>query len=150
MKMIKKYPEIRCRDSQGAGYYHAKRSGGRLHDGVDFISTLQEASYIFRAGSDVLALAEGVVTKIGYPYADHLEYRYVEIEDSRGFKARYFYVLPSVELGYSIEFGDKIGVCQTLQPIYGGIQDHYHFEVIKYQGGQKVFFDPMKYLAGDL
>lgn len=138
--MIEIIPEARGRDRYGAGYFGASR-GSRSHGGVDFVR---------KAGEPVLAFAGGKVTKLGYPYRDHLEYRYVEITDDRGFRCRYFYADPHVSVGDRVVPGGLLGRAQDLERLYPGITPHYHFEVITMSGRKKVYHDPIKYLAGDL
>lgn len=138
--MITQLPPMRCRDKQGAGYYGASR-GSRTHVGVDFV---------LNAGDDVCSFNEGTVTKLGYPYANHPEFRYVEVTDRNGYRCRYFYCDPAVFRGDVIHVGTVLGASQDLRALYSGITPHLHFEVMKMNGGQKQFFDPIKYLAGDL
>lgn len=124
-------PAIRGADSQGKGYFGASR-GARKHMGVDFVAV---------AGQPVKAFLAGVVTKLGYPYADKLEFRYVEIKRDNGDLVRYFYVSPTVEVGTRVTLGQIIGMCQQLP--YAGITNHYHLEVKV--GGEYV--EPIKYLC---
>jgi len=116
-------------DAHGSGAYGASRAGGRRHRGVDI------ACY---PGSRVLAVAGGRVSKIGYPYdptdARRGHLRYVELTDADGFRARYFYVAPSVEVGSDARRGAPLGITQPLRPIYPGITEHLHFEVIAPDG----------------
>lgn len=127
-------PRMRGRDAQGCGYFGASR-GGRAHNGIDFASC---------PGTPVAALSPGKVTKLGYPYADKLEFRYVEVTDPDGLRCRYFYVRPSVSVGQDVRVGDTLGTVQMLP--YAGIEQHYHFEVMK---GRGEYLDPIKYLCGD-
>lgn len=125
---------IRGIDKFGAGHFGASRDGGkRTHVGVDPITI---------AGADFLSRVEGTVSKLGYPYKGNLDYRYVQITAKNGWLWRYHYVAPSVELCLKIKVGDKIGVCQDLQPRYPGITQHVHFE-IKVDGE---YIDPTNYL----
>lgn len=110
-------------DAYGSGRFGASRDGGtRQHMGVDYIAT---------AGQAVLAPISGYVTKIGYPYADDTELRYVEIDNpALKISARVFYVDPGVVVGQAVRLGTRIGVAQTLQARYpGGITDHVHLEM---------------------
>lgn len=153
--MMKLFPLIRCRDSFGAGYFGAGR-GGRPHNGIDVCSNLPDDSSVgifvkaFKNGDAVKALRRGTVTKLGYPYANHLEYRYVEITDPRGYRARYFYVDPSVSVGDDIDAGDCIGHLQDTGKLYQDITPHVHFEVVTGKRPNRTYHDPMKYLAGDI
>lgn len=124
-------PPIRGSDQQGCGYFGASR-GARLHNGVDFVA---------QPGDPVRAFLPGVVTKLGYPYAGDLSFRYVEVQRPNGDCVRYFYVSPTVETGDRVAAGDMLGTCQALP--YEGITPHYHFEV-RVRGQ---FVDPIKYLC---
>lgn len=121
--------QIRGCDKWGCGHFGASR-GNRKHNGVDIIWT---------AGKPFHALTQGVVTKLGYAYADDLSFRYVELTDRVGARWRYFYVKPSVELGEEINAYEDIGVVQTLQNRYPEIVDHVHFEIIRADG---TYVDP--------
>jgi len=133
MKQLK----IRGNDNYGSGYFGARRDGGkRTHVGVDAITV---------AGEDFHSRVAGSVSFLGYPYADDLSYRYVQITDSNGWQWRYYYVDPKgcVELGLKIKVGDKIGTCQDLKPRYpNGMTQHVHFEIKV----NKKHIDPTKYL----
>lgn len=138
--MITSLPGTRNRDKHGAGYYGASR-GKRKHVGVDFL---------INAGDKVCAFRGGTVTKLGYAYADDLSFRYIEIKDSRGYFCRYFYVEPSVAVGAVVDLGSTIGTSQSLGQRYVGITPHLHFEVFLLEGREKKYFDPFRYLAGDI
>ncbi len=118
--------EIRGQDCQGAGHWQAPR-GERKHNGID---------YICDSGDQVIALKDGLVTKIGYPYnpndttKGHL--RYVEVTDNKKARVRYFYIKPKVKVGDKIRVNDILGISQDLTKIYPGITQHYHLEVIGY------------------
>ncbi len=131
-------PSIRGYDPQGAGHYGASR-GKRAHNGVDFVCAIDE---------EVTALSSGVVTKIGYPYNPGLitkgHFRYVEIKDNIGLRCRYFYIMPHVSLGDTVQIGDVIGQSQKLTKVYQGITQHFHFEVKTKQGR---FVNPHCYFA---
>lgn len=119
-------PETRC-DAMGLGYFGAKR-GSRSHNGIDLVHAVNDV---------VLAFRDGVVTKLGYPYADDLSYRYVEVTDDFKHRARYFYVDPSVEVGDEVNAGQVIGFCQDIAARYNEsdmvdhekMQNHVHFEI---------------------
>lgn len=149
--MLTQLPPTRCRDRYGAGYFGASR-GKRKHNGVDFV---------IQPGTQVCAFQRGTVTKLGYCYAKHPQYRYVEITDSRGYRCRYFYVCPAVSDGSDIDRGSPLGTAQDLAPLYPGITPHIHFEVMTMKSdgiqfddsivwGERVYHNPFKYLAGDL
>lgn len=106
-------------DKWGCGHFGASR-GDRTHNGVDIIT---------EPGDRVYCLNRGIVSKIGYPYADDLSYRYVEIMDA-GWAWRYFYVEPIVHVGDEVDAYTIIGEAQALGPRYPGISPHIHLEVI--------------------
>jgi len=138
-------PPIRGYDAHGAGHYHAPR-GDRLHNGVDV------ACY---AGSVILSLTAGIITKFGRPYyyehpENHQEkaknnLSYIEITDDEGLKFRYFYVShqPDLTTGDEVKVNQEIGVVQDLDYIYPGITQHFHLE-IKDQDGE--YYDPTDFI----
>lgn len=117
--MIKLTAPERGVDDFGSGAYGASR-GSRTHNGID---------YCAQPSSIVHALTGGEVTKLGYPYADNINFRYVQITDHEGFNWRYFYVKPSVEVGDKVNADDSIGFVQDLNTRYKGITPHVHLEV---------------------
>lgn len=119
--------DIRGEDVHGAGYYGAPR-GSREHKGIDF------ACY---SGTTILPIKAGKVTKLGYPYADKLEFRYVQITDKAGYRWRYFYIQPSVVMNQVVTVHTELGKVQKLP--YEGITQHCHLE-IKNPDGE--FVDP--------
>ena len=127
-------------DTWGDGRYGAKR-GKRQHRGIDFAAW---------PGSTVLSPVEGHVTKLGYPYADDLTYRYVQITDDRGYHHRFFYVDPedTVELEDYIFEGDPIGTVQNLLRRYPRAKQgkkmtpHVHYEI---KGPDGDFINPQTY-----
>lgn len=131
--MIRVRPKIRGLDNHGSGEFGAPR-GDHTHRGVDFA---------LLPDSKIEAVSDGIVTKVGYPYADDLHFRYVQITDDLGLNARYFYVDPSVNVGDHIEQGDVIGTAQSLNSRYPGITPHIHFEV---KDDRFVYLDPNVYL----
>jgi len=122
---------FRQTDSQGSGHYGASR-GSRVHNGIDI------ACY---PKSVVLSHVAGTVTKIGYPYADKLEFRYVEITDESSLRHRFFYVDPLVKVGWPVKVGDQLGMTQELP--YSGITQHVHYEIKNNEGN---FLDPNDYI----
>lgn len=122
-------PEIR-NDKQGQGHFGAKR-GSRTHKGIDFCAAI---------GAPIHSHVDGVVTKIGYPYAQKFDtkknklksaLRYVEVTDIEKRKHRFFYVDPCVGIGDPIKPGTCIGKCQDLESIYKGMLNHCHVECKK-------------------
>jgi len=126
MKRITKMT-IRGTDRWGEGRFGAPR-GGRAHHGVDLKC---------EKGDTILSPVDGVVTKIGYPYAPNGpkgHYRYVEVKDHDDKLHRVFYIHPLVEVGQAVVAGAMLGRAQGLQETYPGITDHVHYE-IKLPGG---------------
>jgi len=126
-------------DSMGNGEFGAPR-GSRTHNGID---------YAVAPDSSVLAVVSGKVTKHGYPYnpsdekKGHL--RYIQVTDDKGNHVRYFYVLPSLDIGTEVEAGDEIAIAQDLQKVYGAaMTSHVHLEV-KTPDGK--YINPEEYFA---
>lgn len=128
---IQVIPPHRTTDKHGSGHYGASR-GSRKHNGVDI------ACY---PRSMVLSHVRGTVTKLGYPYADNLNYRYVEVTDDNSLRHRFFYVNPIVRLNDEVEVGDQLGMTQEL--MYEGITQHFHYEIKNNRG---IYLDPNDYL----
>lgn len=133
LPMLKFIAPERGVDRHGSGAWGASR-GSRRHSGVDYAAP---------PGATCLALEAGTVTKLGHPYRDQLAYRYVEVTDDLGFRARYFYVEPCVELGQHVMHDDPLGTVQRLGPRYPQITEHVHFEVFDPEGRK---IDPRTYL----
>lgn len=111
---------IRGLDAWGSGDYGASRGGKKTHHGIDY------AGY---PGSVIFPFVGGEVTKIGYPYAYDLSYRYVQITDTEGYKWRYFYLQPLVEKGEIVTEATPIGEIQNLMKRYENIMSHCHIEI---------------------
>ena len=108
-------------DGYGCGHFGALR-GDRNHNGVDVV---------FAPGELVTSPVFGEVTKIGYPYADDLSYRYVQITSNK-YDFRLFYVDPSVKVGDIVPFGAVVGSAQDSTTRYGSrMTNHVHFEIKK-------------------
>lgn len=118
--MIKLVTSQRKMDGFGSGAFKSPR-GSRKHKGIDYAAW---------PGSLVLSLVAGKVTKLGYPYADNLSFRYVEVTTRLNRRWRFFYVSPSVEVGDTIKINDLLGSVQDLEPRYRGITPHIHLEVM--------------------
>jgi murein DD-endopeptidase MepM/ murein hydrolase activator NlpD len=119
----------RGHDAFGSGEFGASRDGGlRRHEGVDVASI---------PGQVVEAPIAGYVSKIGFAYPNS-PLRFVEITNGHtGYKARVFYVGPSVFPGERLSLGQTIGRASSLQGRYAGITDHVHLEVMA-PGGRHV------------
>lgn len=123
-------------DNYGSGDFGASR-GSRKHNGQDFLAA---------AGSLCLSDVDGKVTKYGYPYKKHPEYRYVQVTTADDYNVRYFYVQPTdrLELKNTVKKGGILGIVQDIEIIYpNGMGNHIHFEVKK----DGKFIEPNKYLA---
>jgi murein DD-endopeptidase MepM/ murein hydrolase activator NlpD len=120
--------KLRTNDKWGAGHFNAPR-GNRKHSGVDIVCDPNDP---------ITSLCNGVVTKLGYPYADDLSFRYVEVTDDIDRQWRYFYVSPAVQTGQEVTAGDILGYSQSLLNRYPGITQHWHIEI---KVG-KTFIDP--------
>ena len=127
--------KLRGQDKWGYGAYLAPR-GSRLHNGVDILNFVNEA---------VEPYVDGLVTKIGMPYADSdkQSFKYIQVTCDRGMRWRYFYVEPLVRVGDMVEKGSIVGWAQDLQPPYPGIIQHAHLEIKMPKGS---FIDPVEEL----
>ena len=110
----------RGQDKWGSGAYLASR-GGRDHNGVDLA---------VQPETEIKATFAGTVTKLGFPYGDDLNYRYVQISKD-GYDYRIFYVHPIVNIGDEVTEDTIIGTSQNLNKRYEGITEHVHLEVKK-------------------
>ncbi len=119
--------QVRGCDSQGCGGYGEGRSYGP-HQGADYVAT---------PGQDVVAVTDGVIDKIGYPYTNDLSYRYARITTLDGYVVRQLYVAPAsgISVGASVSAGQTIGTYQGLGTRYPGITEHVHVD-IRHNGQQ--------------
>ena len=113
--------KVRGCDSQGCGSYGAERDYGPH----------QAADYEAIPGQDVVAVTDGVVTKVGYPYGDDLSYRFIQIETPDGYLVRQLYTSPAAGIakGASVSAGQSIGNYQGLGTRYPGITEHVHVDI---------------------
>lgn len=111
----------RVADSHGSGHFGASR-GNRTHNGQDYYSPV---------GTMIASPVTGVVTKIGYPYADDLSFRYVEVTDKIKLRHRVFYIHPLVDIkvGVKVSKDSGIGITQDLSKKHHGIRPHVHYEI---------------------
>lgn len=130
-------------DTYGSGHYQAPR-GNRKHNGQD---------YACAVGSKVLSPVNGLVSKLGYAYADDLSFRYVQITDEEGVDTRVFYIEPVVSVGYRVSQTSTLGISQKLSDRYPKdekhktpITEHFHVECFKRKEGKKHYIDPLEYL----
>lgn len=121
--MILTKPTYRGNDDYGSGAFAAPR-GSRTHKGID---------YAVQPGQEICPGVRGVVTKLGFAYADDLQWRYVEIKEDRGYKHRFFYVDPLVSLGDVVKPNTVIGRAQNIASRYDDDErvmvNHVHYEV---------------------
>jgi murein DD-endopeptidase MepM/ murein hydrolase activator NlpD len=108
-------------DDYGSGYFGAKRSGGRIHKGIDLLADV---------GTPVLASKSGVVK-----YARHKKGNgnYVVLDHFWGYKTYYCHLLKiTAKEGQRVNAGQVIGyVGKTGNANRAGIEPHLHFEVHK-------------------
>lgn len=100
----------RGNDPTGFGYFGAKRGfrngKPRYHQGHDIVSV---------PGEDVFSMIEGTITKIGYMYANALQFRYIEVTN-KIFRIRLCYVAQMYlfKVGMVVCAGDRIGYAQNI------------------------------------
>jgi len=138
-----KSAEIRGQDAWGAGHFGAPR-GKRVHEGLDLL---------IPAGSALVSPIFGRIHRIGYPYANDLSFRIVEIRAETRDLWRFFYVKPLdifKEPGVVIARGHFLGTVQDLSkrfPAEEGreaMPNHVHLEIIR----DGVEIDPLPVLKG--
>ena len=116
--------EKRGTDDWGSGEFGVSR-GDRTHKGID---------YACLPLKKVMSPCQGVVTKVGYPYADDLSYRYVEVTDDDSYKHRVFYISPLVEVDDIVVVGTILGEAQNISARYTKInkvmKNHIHLEIL--------------------
>lgn len=80
---------------------------------------------------DVLAVTDGTVVKVGYPYADDLSYRYVAIKTTDGHVVRQLYVDPenTIANGCAVSAGQVLGTYKELGTRYSVIAEHVHVDI---------------------
>lgn len=135
-------PQLRGIDALGSGAWQASR-GKRNHNGIDLRVT---------AGSGCYSNVDGVVTKIGLPYAPSDKnkkaklksaLRYVEVTCDQGLKHRFLYVRPYVSVGDPIVIGSYLGEASNLKKIWPLMRNHVHFEVMTKDGK---YLNPERFL----
>lgn len=130
--------EHRGTDPAGSGEYGAPRS--KLVDGKKVEYTHKGVDYKCQPGSPVLSPVTGVITRLGYPYANDLTWRYIEItEKYMATRYRIFYIVPNgaLSVGDQVKKDDIIGVAQDITKRYpdSNMTPHIHYE-IKDQSGK--------------
>lgn len=117
---------LRGTDDWGSGEFEASR-GSNKHKGIDY------ACY---PDTVIHSIFEGEVTKLGYCYKDALEFRYVEITDSKGNRHRQFYVYPTVKVGNYVSNNWPVGISQDVSGYYKlkdsskVMKNHVHYEIL--------------------
>lgn len=108
-------------DDYGDGYFGAKRSGNRMHKGVDYLADVN---------TPVLAAKSGVVKYARYKKGNG---KYVVIDHRFGYRTYYCHLASiDVKEGQRIEEGEKVGaVGKTGNANRAGMQAHLHFEIHK-------------------
>lgn len=119
---------IRTQDAWGSGEWGASRDGGkRQHRGVD---------YCFWPGTLYLSPMSGTVTKLGYAYpGDLTRWQYVEVSQGP-YRARFFYLTPSVAVSQAVRKGDPLGAVEDLRERYPKISPHVHISL--WRGDQRL------------
>lgn len=123
---------LRGVDAWGAGTYGAPRDGGsRTHPGLDFISV---------AGDAGIAVFDGVVSHLGWPYPWTRDLHLIYL-DGRGewahYKAEMMYVQSDLKLGTEVKQGQQIGVCEPVAEVWaqhlperkGTMTNHLHLGI---------------------
>ncbi len=115
---------LRGDDPTGHGYYGAKR-GNRKHKGVDLVT---------KAGESIKAPISGVITKIGYPYANALQFRYVDIQsDIYRFRIMYCQPIDGIYVGIRVFEGQEIAKAQDIAGYWNPkMLNHIHIELYKH------------------
>lgn len=120
---------IRKHDTHGDGYFGASRSGGKVHQGLD---------YIVRPGENIYSPIHGTITRHAYPYSNDNRYKGIEIKGTGphvGWLIKIFYMVP-ISVGQDVKPGGFIGTAQDIASKYPGITPHIHLEL--YIGGTAV------------
>jgi murein DD-endopeptidase MepM/ murein hydrolase activator NlpD len=120
---------LRGVDAYGSGAFGAVRDGGRRrHRGVDLVAA---------PGDPIRAPIAGTVTRLGAAYGGRNDLTYVEIVNpTTRYRARLFYVGPSVALGRDVAAGEVVGRAQDLTTRFpDGMTNHVHVELTGRHGG---------------
>jgi murein DD-endopeptidase MepM/ murein hydrolase activator NlpD len=132
----------RGNDPTGHGHFGASR-GSRKHKGHDIVSI---------EGESVVSMIKGKVTKLGYAYAEALQFRYVQVENET-YKVWLMYVEPSegIKVGKEVCEGDRVGYCLDVaeyhhnkSPRKDGLKMIPHLHIQIWKNG--VLVDPSDYL----
>lgn len=114
---------FRGADPTGYGWYGAKR-GSRKHKGVDLLTD---------PGDNIFCPINGVITKLGYPYANTQKLRYIEITGDM-YRIWLMYVKPiNISVNDRVFIADIIGEAQDVSGHWGGkMKNHLHMQVWKF------------------
>ena len=131
----------RGNDPTGFGHFGAKR-GKRYHKGHDIVSV---------PGENVYSMISGTITKIGYMYANALQFRYVEVTN-KTYRIRLCYVEQHslFKKGSIVCAGDRIAFAMDIAKYHNRNKkkgekhmiNHIHIEI--YKNGKLI--DPNIYL----
>ena len=126
-------------DPLGDGHFGADR-GDHQHEGTDLVA---------EPGEPVFSPISGVISGVGYAYANDLSFRLVEITGG-GKVADLMYVLPLdwVRPGAEVSRGEQVGYAQAVSTRYGAAMlDHIHVE-LRTESGE--LLNPERHLRLDL
>lgn len=129
----------RGNDPTGFGHFGAKR-GNRKHKGHDVLSV---------KGESVVSMINGTVTKIGYAYANALQFRYVEVTNDV-FKVWLMYLEhDNLKVGQYVCEGERVGSALDIAKYHNSkrkdgkqMKNHIHIQIWK----NGVLVDPKQYL----
>ena len=120
-------------DDFGGGYFGAKRSGDRLHNGVDFLASV---------GTPVLAVKPGVVKYARYKKGNG---NFVVLKHLWGYSSYYCHLSKiDVTEGQRVDEGQVIGLTgKTGNANRSGMSPHLHFEIHR----DGIAYDPVLVMA---
>ncbi len=108
-------------DSEGCGYYGAKREGNRRHKGTDYLAT---------PGQTIIAPFDLVLKRYSRPTKNFPQNSGILWQTPKG-QGKMFYFTPYEKLiGTYVPQGTEIGVALDLTPFYGSeMLSHIHFQI---------------------
>ena len=122
---INKNNDLRNCDALGCGHFGASRTHG-THKGLDFKFTEFE---------NVLAPFDCKIVRYGYPYANDLQYKLVEVQGIgkyKDYKAKLMYIKPIYDIGQIVLKTDTICYADDISKKHGSSMiNHVHFELYK-------------------
>lgn len=126
---------LRDCDVHGCGYFGASR-GNRSHNGLDFVTYENE---------QIKAPFDCKVTRYGYPYANDLNYRLIEVVGTGAFsdyRCKIMYIKKTLEVGVRVKKGGVLCLSDNIAKRFSpGMINHVHVEVYK----NNVLIDPTSY-----